>query len=121
MLTEAAYKHTDAALCRHFEIDETTVALPESVFGGKDERGRDITTSMLMPHRVIEPHGLSHSGLEHRRHGHTNTAEINIRSGRASADRSEAARAGATAHTARGHTGCRTARSRSGADTHHGR
>ena len=44
---------------------ETDVALPESAFGGKDERGRDITTSMLMPHCVIEPHGLSHSGLEH--------------------------------------------------------
>ena len=78
MLAEADYRHADAALCRHFEIAETDVALPESAFGGKDERGRDITTSMLMPHRVIEPHGLSHSGLEHRRHGHTNTAEINI-------------------------------------------
>ena len=65
VLTEAAYKCTDAALCHHFEIDETTVALPESVFGGKDERGRDISTSMLMLHHVIEPHGLSHSGLEH--------------------------------------------------------
>ena len=45
VLTEAAYKRADAALCRHFEIDETTVALPESVFGGKDERGRDISKS----------------------------------------------------------------------------
>ena len=78
VLAEADYRRADAALCRHFEIAETDVALPESAFGGKDERGRDITTSMLMPHRVIEPHGLSHSGLEHRRHGHTNTAEINI-------------------------------------------
>ena len=62
VLAEADYKRADAALCRHFEIDETTVALPESAFGGKDERGRDISTSMLMPHRVIKPHGLSHSG-----------------------------------------------------------
>ena len=78
VLTEAAYKHADAALCRHFEIDETTVALPESVFGGKDECGRNISTSMLMLHHVIEPHSLSHSGLEHQQHGHTNMAEINV-------------------------------------------
>ena len=78
MLAEADYRRADAALCCHFEIAETDVALLESAFGGKDERGRDITTSMLMPHRVIEPHGLSHSRLEHRRHGHTNMAEINI-------------------------------------------
>ena len=59
VLAEADYRRADAALCRHFEIAETDVALPESAFGGKDERGRDITTSMLMPHRVIEPHGLA--------------------------------------------------------------
>ena len=77
VLAEADYRRADATLCRHLSA-ATDVVLPESAFGGKDERGRDITTSMLMPHRVIEPHGLSHSGLEHRRHGHTNTAEINI-------------------------------------------
>ena len=65
MLAEADYRHTDAALCRHFEIAETNVVLLESAFGSKDERGRDITTSMLMPHCVIEPHSLSHSGLKH--------------------------------------------------------
>ena len=65
VLAEADYKHADAALCCHFEIDKTTVALPESAFGGKDERRRDISTSMLMLHCVIKPHGLSHSRLKH--------------------------------------------------------
>ena len=44
-----------------------------------------------------------------------------IRPGRASVDRSKAARASATAHTARGHAGCVAARSRSNTDTCHGR
>ena len=65
VLAEADYKQADAALCHHFEIDETTIALLESAFGGKDECGCDISTSMLMLHHVIEPHSLSHSGLEH--------------------------------------------------------
>ena len=65
VLAEADYKQADAALHHHFEIDEATLALPESAFSGKDERRRNISTSMLMPHCVIETHSLSHSGLEH--------------------------------------------------------
>ena len=65
MLAEADYRCADAALCCHFKINETNITLLESAFGGKDECGRDITTSMLMPHCVIKPHSLSHSGLEH--------------------------------------------------------
>ena len=75
VLTEADYRHADTALCCHFEITEPNVTLLESAFGGKDECGCNITTSMLMLHHVIKPHGLSHSGLEHQQHGHMNTAE----------------------------------------------
>ena len=78
VLAEADYKQADAALCCHFEIDKADLMLPESAFGGKDEHGHDISMSMLMPHCVIKPHSLSHSGLEHRRHGHANMAEINV-------------------------------------------
>ena len=39
--------------------------LAESAFGGKDEHSCDISTPMLMLHCVVEPHSLSHSGLEH--------------------------------------------------------
>ena len=65
VLTEADYRHTDAALCHHFEIAETDVALLESAFGSKDEHRHDIAMLMLMPHCVIEPHSLLHSGLKH--------------------------------------------------------
>ena len=65
VLTEADYRHADAALCCHFEIAETDVTLPESAFSGKDEHRCNITMSMLMLHHVIEPHGLSHSRLKH--------------------------------------------------------
>ena len=50
--------------------------LAESAFGGKDERDRNISASMLMLHHAAEPHGLSHSGLEHRQHGHASTAVL---------------------------------------------
>ena len=83
VLAEADYKRADAALHSHFEIDETTVTLLESAFGSKDECGCDISMSMLMPYRVIEHHGLSHSGLEHRRHGHANTASSSATATRA--------------------------------------
>ena len=65
VLAEADYRRADAALCCHFGIDETNVVLLESAFGSKDKHRRDITTSMLMLHCAIKPHGLSHSGLEH--------------------------------------------------------
>ena len=65
VLAEADYKWADTALCCHFEIDKADLALPESAFSSKDERGHDISMSMLMPHHVIEPHSLSHSGLKH--------------------------------------------------------
>ena len=65
VLAEVDYRCADAALCCHFRIDETNVALLESAFSSKDERGCNITMSMLMLHHVIEPHGLSHSGLKH--------------------------------------------------------
>ena len=58
VLAEADYRHTDAALCCHFEIAEPNVALLESAFSGKDKHRCDITMLMLMPHCVIEPHGL---------------------------------------------------------------
>ena len=65
VLTEADYKRADTALCCHFKIDKADLVLPESAFSGKDERGCDISKSMLMLHCVIEPHSLSHSGLKH--------------------------------------------------------
>ena len=65
VLTEASYRHIDAALCCHFEINETNITLLESVFGSKDEHRCDITMLMLMLHCAIEPHSLPHSGLKH--------------------------------------------------------
>ena len=41
------------------------------------ELNRDAMSGVVMPSRVVEPPGMSHSGLEHRRHGHAHYGAIN--------------------------------------------